>query len=49
MQRKGNKMVASAMPLSYHLSSEGGRNSINFFFHSQLQYKLCGLINNKVV
>jgi len=34
------------VPCRHHLKSENSKNSINFFSHSQLQYKLCGLIND---
>jgi len=34
------------MPPSHHLKSENNKNSINFFSHSQPQYKLCGLMND---
>ena len=44
--RKVHKMVTCVMPLSHHLNSEDSINSINFFSDSQLQYKLCGRIND---
>jgi len=45
-QGKCNKMVTNVMPPSHHLKSENSENSIHFFSHSQLQYKLCGLNND---
>jgi len=45
VQGKCDKMVTSAMSSSHHLKSENSKNSMNFFSHSQLQYKLRDLIN----
>ena len=45
VQGKCNKVVTSATPPSHDLKSEHSKNSINFFSHSQLQYKICDLIN----
>jgi len=46
VQRKCNKVVTCAIPPSHHLKSENSKYSINFFSHSQRQYKLCGLNND---
>jgi len=46
VQLKCNKMVTSAVRPSHHMKSDNSKYSINFFSHSQLQYKLCDLIND---
>jgi len=46
VQGKSNKMVASAIPLSHHMSSKDSLNSINLFSYWQLQYKLSDLISD---
>jgi len=45
MQGMCNKQVTSAKPLSHHLSSKDSKTR-SIFSHSQLQYKLNGLIND---
>jgi len=46
VQVKCDKMVTSVMPPSYGLEKRKQQNSIVFSFtRSQLQYKLCDLIN----
>jgi len=46
VQGKCNKIVTGAMPPFHHSKNKNSENSINFFSHWQLQYKLCDLISD---